>query len=258
MIGSAYRLQDSLFVHSVEPPHTCVRTGERIAYRVHYGILNAAEAIVETDSKIHTVNNRPCYRAVVSGRTTGFIGWVAKVEDTWQSWIDTTTYLPYQFYMKKQEAKYHTAQKYVFDQTANLVHQYDLEKPTQEKKTQKVPPQIQDVVSFSYLMRNLDYSKMKPNEVASAKAFFEGQIYDVKVRYRGKEEIKTKFGKIKTFRLNPFLPKTELFDNQEPIKIWVSDDLNKIPVRIEVELKIGSLKMDLREYSGLKTEPKFY
>ncbi|OMP13079.1 hypothetical protein COLO4_02318 [Corchorus olitorius] len=46
-------------------------------------------------------------------------------------------------------------------------------------------------------------------------------------------------------------------DNEESVVIWVSNDANKIPIRVEIGLKIGALALDLRSYSGLKQDLKF-
>jgi len=32
---------------------------------------------------------------------------------------------------------------------------------------------------------------------------------------------------------------------------WISDDLNRVPVRAEAKIAVGSVKMDLTAYSGL-------
>ena len=235
----------------------CIAAGERIEYRVHYGFISAAEAIVETDSKIYTVNNRPCFRANITGRTVGMAKWFTQVNDTWQSWIDTTTFLPQQFYMNKKEGNYSTVDKYIFDHENDVVKSYELD-DDHEKKIYKVPNNIQDVVSFSYLMRTYDFTKMQVGDVKGLKMFFEGDVYDVRVKYKGKEVVKTKYGKIQTLKLVPQLPKNNFFEDNEGLKIWVSDDANRIPIRIEVELKIGSLKMDFRGFSGLRNPIKFY
>jgi Protein of unknown function (DUF3108) len=233
-----------------------IQLGERIEYRVHYGFINAAEAIVETDGKIHTVNNRPCYRAHIAGRTTGIASWVTKVNDTWQSWIDTSSFLPQQFYMNKNEGNYKTKDRYVFDHQHDVVKTYELDED-QEKQQFKVPNNVQDVVSFCYLMRNMNFNKMKVGDQVSMKAFFDGEVYDISVKYRGQESVKTKFGRIQAIRLAPLLPKTNFFEDEDPLKIWISNDANRIPLRVEVALKIGTLKMDIRKYAGLKQAPKF-
>ena len=79
----------------------------------------------------------------------------------------------------------------------------------------------------------------------------------MKVRYQGKDEIKTKFGRIKVLKLNPIMPNNKFFKGENSINIWVSDDVNKVPVKVKVDLWIGSLDMDIKSYKGLQSELKW-
>ncbi len=231
-------------------------TGEHIEYRVHYGFVNAAEAVVDVDNKVQTVNGRPCYKVVVFGRTTGMTDWVTKVRDTWASYIDTAAILPHQFYTKKIEGNYQTEERAIFDHNANTVKTYELD-DDHEKKSFEVPDNVQDVVSGYYFLRTVDFDKMKVGETVLVNAFFDGEIYKMRFKLRGKEIVKTKFGKVNTFKISPMLPKNDFFQDENSVRLWVTDDSNKIPVRIEVELKIGTIDMDIKKYSGLRNEMKF-
>ncbi|MFC0183085.1 Protein of unknown function [Pseudarcicella hirudinis] len=230
--------------------------GEHLEYRVHYGFVNAAEAFVDVDDKIQVVNGRPCFKAVVYGRTTGITDWVAKVRDTWASYIDTSAILPHQFYTKKQEGGYKTEDKIVFDHTNNLAKTYELD-DDREKKTFPVPDNIQDVVSGYFFLRTVDFSKVKVNDFVPVKAFFDGQVYEIRMKLKGREQINTKFGKINTLKITPMLPQNNFFQDNDALRIWISDDENKIPIRAEIELKIGAISLDIRKYTGLKNEITF-
>ena len=231
-------------------------TGEHIEYRVHYGFVNAAEAIVDVDNKYQNANGRPCYKVNIVARTVGMTDWFTKVRDVWTSYIDSAVILPQIFYQKKEEGNYRSEQKVIFNHTANTAKQYDIDDDN-EKKTFKLPNNIQDVVSGYYYLRTIDFSRMSIGESVPITFFFDGEIYNMRLKYRGKEMIKTKFGKINTFKITPQLPKNNFFQDEESIKMWVTDDANKIPVRAEVELKIGAITLDLRKYSGLKNDIKF-
>ncbi len=235
---------------------TSFAAGEHIEYRVHYGIINAAEATVDVEQKIHSVSGKPCYKVTAFARTTGVTDWVSKVRDTWISYIDTTAILPLMFYMKKQEGNYKTEDKIIFDHTNNLAKSYELD-DDHERKTYKVPDNIQDIVSGYYFLRTIDFDKVKVGDFVLIKAFFEGEVYDMRMRYKGKEVIKTKFGKMNTYKICPTLPKNNFFENEEAVVIWASDDENKIPLKIQIELKIGSIAMDIKKYSGVRHPLKF-
>jgi hypothetical protein len=232
-------------------------TGEHIEYRVHYGFVNAAEAIVDVDDKFQNSNGRQCYKVDIVARTLGMTDWFTKVRDVWTSYIDSALILPQQFYQKKQEGTYKNEQKIVFNHALNTAKQYDLDDDN-EKKTYKVPDNIQDVVSGYYFLRTIDFSKMNVGESVPITFFFEGEVYNMRLKYRGKEVVKTKFGRINTFKITPQLPKNNFFQDEESVKLWVTDDANKIPVRAEVELKIGSLALDIKKFGGLRNTMKFY
>ena len=57
---------------------TSFTTGEHIEYRVHYGFVNAAEAIVDVDDKFQTANGKPCYKVNIVARTVGMTDWFTK------------------------------------------------------------------------------------------------------------------------------------------------------------------------------------
>ena len=38
---------------------------------------------------------------------------------------------------------------------------------------------------------------------------------------------------------------------EEDLTMWVSDDMNRVPVRLQAEVLVGSIKMDLKSFSGL-------
>jgi hypothetical protein len=42
-----------------------------------------------------------------------------------------------------------------------------------------------------------------------------------------------------------------VFKEEEGMTVWVTDDKNRIVVRAEAEILVGSIKMDLKGYSGL-------
>jgi hypothetical protein len=68
----------------------------------------------------------------------------------------------------------------------------------------------------------------------------------------GRETIKTKYGKFNAIKLKPLLLKGSIFDGGEKMTIWVTDDANHIPVRVESPIIVGSVKIDLMHYENLK------
>ena len=235
--------------------NTSFGPGEHIEYRVHYGFLNAAEAIVDVSPTLYKVNDRPCYRVNVDGRTVGAFDLVTRVRDTWRSYIDTSAILPQKFYTNLQENKYRKEENVTFDHETNTVKADE----RTEHDVFKVPDNVHDLISGYYFLRTIDFNKLTSGQVIEVPAFYDDTIYNMKVRYRGKDVVKTKLGKINVIKLNPVLPSgNAMFKEEESIRIFVSDDANKVPIKVEVDLWIGSMAMDLKSNNGLKEPLKFF
>ncbi|MBO9616034.1 MAG: DUF3108 domain-containing protein [Dyadobacter sp.] len=225
-------------------------TGERVEYRVHYGFINAAEAKVEVGKAVSMINNRPCYRVNVIGRTVGAFDLISRVRDTWRSYIDTTAILPHMFERQIQENKYRKEETVFFNHSKDQA----VSNVKDESKTYNVPNNIHDIISGYFFLRTINFDKVREGEIIEVPTFFDGEVYKLRVRYVGRDVIKTKFGKSKVLRLSPQIPTNKFFKGEEPMALWVSDDSNKIPLKAEVDLKIGSLEMDLKSYKGLKRD----
>ena len=89
-----------------------------------------------------------------------------------------------------------------------------------------------------------------------ALAFIDDGVYQFKLKFLGKEVVRTKFGKVECLKFRPYVQSGRVFKEQESLTLWVSNDLNKIPIRIKAELAIGSIKADLDGYNGLKNQFK--
>ncbi|WP_337040503.1 DUF3108 domain-containing protein [Emticicia sp. 17c] len=235
IVGDAYR-----FI-----PNTSFKAGEYIEYKVKYGILPVGEATVEVSPQIYLVNNRACFRINVFGRTTGLTD-IFHIRNTYRSYLDTAAILPQKFLMSLQENNYKKDQVILFDHLGNSA----LREQNNEKKTFNLPNNIHDVVSGYYFLRTLDFTKMRLGETVAAPMFFDDQIYNMKVKYNGKGSVKTRFGKIDVIKLSPILPPNEMFKGEDAIKIWVSDDKNRVPIRIELDFPIGSASMEIKAYKN--------
>jgi hypothetical protein len=232
------------------------KQGEIIEYRVHYGFINAATAKVEVSKNIYTVNQRPCYRVSITGRTIGAFDLVSRVRDTWRSHMDTAAVVPQLFERDIQEGKYRLDEMVLFNHLSNTAT-VSSKKRNQEAVKFTTPQDVQDLVGSYYYLRTIDFHQIAVGKVIEVPMFFDNEVYRLKVRFDGKETIKTKYGRLETYKLIPYVPANKFFKGEYPMTIWVSNDENKVPLKVEVNLKIGSLELDITNYSGLKKEFKW-
>ena len=86
--------------------------------------------------------------------------------------------------------------------------------------------------------------------------FFDDEITKFKLKFLGREDIKTKFGKVSCMIFRPYVQAGRVFKEDESLTIWISDDENKIPIRLKANLAVGSLKADIETFKGLKSTLK--
>jgi hypothetical protein len=118
--------------------------------------------------------------------------------------------------------------------------------------TYKVPDCVQDVLSTIYYARNIDFDKYKKGDKIPFQMFLENRVYDLYIRYLGKEDVKTRYGKFNAIKFKVLLIPGTIFKGGEDMVVWVSDDQNHIPVRIESQILIGSIKVDMTSYKNLR------
>lgn len=223
--------------------------GEWFKFRMHYGIVNAGYATLEVKEAVK--NNKKVFHAIGKGWTTGMTKFFFKVDDNYESYFDKETGNPYQYVRKIDEGGYTKNQQGFFDHTKHTVLVKDYK--NKNEKTIVIPANTQDILSTFYYLRNHPtIDQLKVGESISIDMFFDDETTKFKLKYIGKEDIKTKFGTIPCMVFRPYVQAGRVFKEQESLTVWISDDDNKMPIRIKASLAVGSLKADLDGFKGLK------
>lgn len=223
--------------------------GEWFKFRIHYGIVNAGYATLEVKEDVK--NNKKVFHAIGRGYTTGMTKLFFKIDDDYESFFDKETGNPYQYIRKIDEGGYIKNQEGFFNQTSDKILVKDYK--NKNEKTFPVPNNVQDILSTFYYLRNHPtIDKLKIGESISIDMFFDEETTKFKLKYIGKEDLETKFGVIPTMIFRPYVQAGRVFKEQESLTVWISDDDNKMPLRIKASLAVGSIKADLDGFKGLK------
>ncbi len=223
--------------------------GEWFKFRIHYGLVTAGYATLEVKEAVR--DNKKVFHTVGMGRTTGITKMFFNVKDDYQSFIDKDSSQPYQFLRKIDEGGYTKNEEGFFNQNKNTVLIKNNEDKTE--KTFSVTENVQDILSSFYYLRNHpNVDKLKIGESIPIDMFFDNEIVKFKLKFVGRETISTKFGNVKAMIFRPLVQSGRVFKEEESVTVWVTDDENKMPLRIKASLAIGSLKADLDAYKGLK------
>ncbi|MDN5200757.1 DUF3108 domain-containing protein [Fulvivirgaceae bacterium BMA10] len=233
------------------------RSGEKLEYRVHLGFLSGATATMEISETVYQINGRPCFKVNVFGRTAGIIDVFYKVRDNWGSYIDTAAIVPHRFYRYIKENRYRKNEIVNFNHDLDTATVARLDKKTRKllkKDKFAVPNNVQDLVSGYYFLRTLDLSKYKSGDIININAFFDDEIYDMKIKMLGTERIKTKVGRFEAYKLAPVLPENSLFKDENSIKVWISKDKNKLPLKIKADMFVGAIEVDIKSYKNIRNK----
>lgn len=220
------------------------QVGEKLKYTARYGFIHAAEVTMEVQESKKEINGKKPLHFVASGRTTPSFDWFMKVRHRYDSYVDQKELLPMQFTESVREGKYKRDSYANFDQKGNKI--------IASKGTFTSADVTFDILSMYYFARCLDLKNVKIGEVIKMKYFLDDGIYPLDIEYLGKETISTESGKFECIKFSPALQPGRVFRKDSRMYMWITNDANRIPVKVEVEILIGSVVLELQKFDGLK------
>jgi hypothetical protein len=246
LIGVLMCISIFLSAQSVVVQNHAFQPQEKISYNVYYNVIglyvNAGTATFTTSSE--KIQDADVFHVVGEGSTNPHYDWIFKVRDRYESYFSTTDLQPVKFIRNINEGKYKKHEEVTFNHETNTA--------ITNSGVYKVPENVQDVISIMYYARNINYDQYRSGDKIPFSMFLDNKVYNMYIHYVGKETIKTRYGKFNAIKLKPLLLKGSMFDGGEKMIIWVTDDVNHIPVRVESPIIVGSVKIDLMHYENLK------
>jgi hypothetical protein len=226
--------------------NSSTQNGEEISYTIFYAFAGAHVNAGSTTftNKLEKLNGRPVFHVMGVGGSNAKYDWIYKVRDRYESYIDTATMQPLKFFRDVSEGGNKKQETVNFNRSNNTA--------TTETGSYKVPVCVQDVLSTIYYARNISFDNYKKNDKIPFQMFLENEVHELYIRYLGKEEIKSKYGKFTAVKFKVLLIPGTIFKGGEDMAVWVSDDENHLPLRIESKILIGSIKVDMTGYKNLR------
>ncbi|UKN00672.1 DUF3108 domain-containing protein [Paracrocinitomix mangrovi] len=224
--------------------HSAFKPGEKLTYRLTYGVFDAGEATLQVVETKRTINGRKLWRMIGRGRTISAFEWFYKVDDLYESYMDAQAMVPWVFKRRVDEGGFKINQDYTFFQHKNIVE-------TEKGKKHKVPDRVQDMISAFYYARTIDFSNAKKGQEYEVDIFLDEELFPTKIKYLGKEVIRTRKGKYRCHKFEPVVEQGRVFSSEDAVEVWITDDGNKIPIMAKAKIQVGSIKMHLVGWEGL-------
>jgi len=224
--------------------------GEKVNYAIHYGLVLGGIATLEL--RPDTLNGKEVWHSVFLGKTTGMADAIFKVKDIYESYIEPESELPVLSVRNIREGRYTKYNEVIFDHysrsdsailTSDLTGVHIAEKG------------IHDILSCFYYLRNHNlpnYADLKKGDIINIMTWFTDELYPMRLRFLGTDEIKTKVGRMKCLKFNPVTEVGRLFKTEDDVTFWFTADKNFLPVRIRFDIFVGGFVAEIVSYEGLK------
>ena len=223
-------------------PQSAFTVGERLVFDVGYSFITAGEAVFAIP-KIDTVNGRECFQVLFSVNSTPSFSWIYKVEDRYETMLDTKGLFPWRFSQRIREGKYSRDFSAEFDQVNLIAKTSEGEHP--------IPAYVHDIVSAFYYTRALDFSQTRPGEKVYLQNFYKDTTYQLAIKFLGYQQIEVGAGTFDCIIVEPMIKEGGLFKSEGRLLVWMTNDELKIPVKVSTKVVVGSIDAELREYYGL-------
>lgn len=232
------------------------KAGEEFGYKIFYNWgaiwMEAGESSFSVF--LNKINEKSVYHFVGLGSTYPKYDWFYKVRDRYESYADTSTLKPLRFIREAKEGGTYTFDDYVFDRHKKKVYTSSKRnKKATKLDSIKINECTNDVLTAIFYARCLDFSNYKPKDTIPINFVLDGEVFPSYIRYLGKETIKSDLlGNVRCIKFSPKLIEGTIFKGGEGMTVWVTDDENKMPVYVETPIIVGTVKVRLYKYTGLK------
>jgi hypothetical protein len=211
--------------------------GENLTYQVRYGFLVGGTATFSLSEQVY--QKKAVFYAIAVGKSSGIANVIYRVRDSYESWFDKETTLPYKQVRNISEGRYTLYNEVTYNRSNNTVN-------SNLSGKHKVPEKILDLCSLFYYIRRIDFSKLEAGDVVSLNMYFADGIFPSHIRYLGKETIKTANGKIRCIKVSPLVEVGRMFSTPDDLDIWFTDDDKCLPALVRMDLRmVGAVSLKL-------------
>ncbi len=225
------------------------QSGEVLNYEMYYGWINGGNAALQLSDTI--INDKIIHHSKMHAKTAGLTDKLYKVSDVYESYFDQGSGLPLLAIRNIKEGGYKYYNEVTFNNDSNEV-------TSQKSGVVAVPDSTFDILSSIYYLRKLvNETGLVDGQIINLSTYFGDEHFPLILRYKGTERVKTDLGKINCHKFSPIVEVGRVFETQDDMTIWFSGDKNFVPIRVQFELFIGSLKCDLISYEGLAHQLEF-
>ncbi|HVS53395.1 MAG TPA: DUF3108 domain-containing protein [Opitutaceae bacterium] len=223
--------------------------GEHLSYRVSWAVVMGAGEI-KIDAQRDTASAEPRLKVITTTATRRLARLLLPFDARSESVFDLTTGKLLTLHETSATRSKKTDHTVIFDYATHTAS-YTTPADTAGPRAFPIPEgDPMDLIMGLLQTRTWD---MKPGDARDALVLFDDDFYQLTIHAIRYEEVHTTLGAFNTLLLEPRMEKTDakgMFKRGSTVRVWIAQDSHHLPVRFEVEFKIGTGTATLESYQG--------
>ncbi len=231
------------------------QVGESLTLGVSYkwGAVNTevAQATLRLDET--RLGRETIYHSDLSARTAPFFDVFFKIREHFEGWFKKGTLQPQKCIRDTHEGTYAAYNLYSYDWEARQIHAYvDMTSTGPMNLDIPLVDCVCDVPTLVYFIRQMDLSKMETGKRYGLNFAIDDMVFHIYLTKVGIETIKVRgMGKVRCQMLRCSVVEGAMFEGNEDVKIWLSDDANQLPISFWAPLRVGAMRGMIKSYKNL-------
>lgn len=238
-----------------EVQNNCFKSGEVLTYDMHfkYGLIYTKAGFSTISVTDANYQGKAAYKATMIGKSSGAAKKIISVSDTICTYM-TKNLVPLAYTKDAHEGKDHTIERATYDYSGGKIKARNINQRNGKLRYDTIHVAetcMYDVLSILYYVRTIDYSNAQKGDKSTISFFTGRRKVLMDIVYQGIEKISANDGNnYNCIRLSMLMNEDAFEDKDEAMRVYMTNDPNRIPVRIDSKLKIGSTRVVLKSYKG--------
>lgn len=219
--------------------------GEQLKYGLYYSFVKVGTAYIKNRGLVN-VDGRQAYVIQTSAFSASVIDSVFKVRDINLSWLDAQNFYSLGYSQSLREGRYRRDEWVLFDYAANTYRGELTKKSGTREISGTLTTPVLDMLTALYFVRGQD---LQNGQDVVFDIINREEQYPLVVKVIGRETVKTPAGKFKCVIVEPQFRGEGIFVSKgKSLQVWLTDDERRLPIKMKVEVFIGSVSAELLEY----------
>ena len=212
-------------------------SGEVLHYSAGFRFFPAGRA--ELSFVSDSLNGEKVYILSTSIKTNSFLDKFYEVRDEITAWLNPESLSLLKTIQNIREGSYHRDHEAIIQGDSLALW---------DEQSRELPGKVYEPVAFIYYLRS---QNLQLGDSYQFYSYSRKKIREVVVHITGSETVKVAAGTFSCLKVEPVSNDGKpLLKNNGEMRVWLSDDNLKLPIKIEMKTNIGNMIMKLKDYNN--------